>query len=349
MTKKLYTILVLATLMLLADFAIAGNPDRQGEAGAAQLLMNPWARSSGLSAMTTASVYGVEAMRINAAGIGRINKTEFVFGHTRYFEGTGISLNSIGFASKISKNGSIGVSIMAIDVGDIAVTTDAQPEGTGASFSPALNNIGIGYSYVFDNKISVGFLVRVVSEGTAEVRALAAGFDAGVQYVTGPQDNFKFGISLRNVGSRMTFRGQGLSENANNPGNDKYDLTYFQRSQSFELPSMLNIGVGYDFIINPKNKVSILGNFTANSFSQDQIGGGFEYGFNNALAVRGGYKYEFGSSDPNLASIYTGLSGGVSVNVPVQKEGDMKMGIDYAYRQTKLWGGSHNISVRLNL
>lgn len=350
MTKHFYTLLSLAFLLLSADYAMAGNPDRQGEAGAAQLLMNPWARSSGLSAMTTASIHGVEAMRLNPAGIGRINKTEFVFGHTRYFEGTGVSLNSFGFASKVGKNGALGVSIMAVDMGDIPLTTDAQPGGTGATFSPSITNLGIGYSYLFENKISVGFTARIVNEGTADVRALAVGFDAGVQYVTGPQDNFKFGISLRNVGSRMTFRGQGLAVTTTNPG-DKgdYTTTYFQRAQSFELPSMLNLGAGYDFVINPKNRLTVLGNFTANSFSQDQVGGGIEYGFNNILAVRAGYKYEFGSSDPIRASVYTGVSAGLSVEVPTGKETDNKIGIDYAYRQTRLWNGTHNISVRLNL
>lgn len=350
MTKYIYTLLSLAFLLLSADFALAGNPDRQGEAGAAQLLMNPWARSSGLSAMTTASIYGVEAMRLNPAGIGRINKSEFVFGHTRYFEGTGISINSFGFASKVGKNGALGVSIMAVDVGDLPLTTDAQPGGTGATFSPGINNLGLGYSHVFENRISVGFVARVVSEGTADVRAVAAGFDAGVQYVTGPQDNFKFGISLRNIGTRLTFRGQGLSVTTTNPGDQgDYTTTYFQRSQAVELPSMLNIGTSYDFVIDPKNRVTVLGNFTANSFSQDQIGGGIEYTFNNIVAIRGGYKYEFGSDDPTVASVYTGVSGGISLEVPTKKESDNKIGIDYAYRTTRLWGGTHNISIRLNL
>ncbi len=348
MTKYLYTLLSLAFLLLSADVATAGNPDRHGEARASQLLMNPWARSAGLHTMATGSVYGVEAMRLNPAGIGRINKSEFLFGHTRYFEGTGIGLNSAGFATKMKNNGALAITVMAVDMGDIPLTTDSQPAGTGATFSPSINNIGIGYSYLFDNKISVGATVRVVSEGTADVTAIAVAFDAGVQYVTGDQDNFKFGISLRNVGSKMTFRGQGISVAGPDPSGE-YNLTYFQRSQGFELPSMLNIGTGYDFIINPKNSVTVLANFTANSFAQDQVGGGVEYKFNNVLALRAAYKYELGSSDPETASVYTGLAGGVSFEVPVKKESDTRIGIDYSYRHTKIWNGTHSISVRLNL
>src|SRR5688572_2545908 len=65
----------------------AGNPDRQGEAGGYELLLNPWARNAGLHALSTSFAYGVEAMQINVAGLSRINKTEFVIGHTRLYEG----------------------------------------------------------------------------------------------------------------------------------------------------------------------------------------------------------------------------------------------------------------------
>ena len=64
MLKYIFTLLVLILMMPTID-VMAGNPDRQGEAGAGQLLMNPWARSAGLHSMGTAFVTGVEAMRIN--------------------------------------------------------------------------------------------------------------------------------------------------------------------------------------------------------------------------------------------------------------------------------------------
>ena len=57
---------------------VAGNPDRQGEAGANELLFNPWARSAGLHSMNTASIMGVEAMRLNIAGLARVPGTELL-------------------------------------------------------------------------------------------------------------------------------------------------------------------------------------------------------------------------------------------------------------------------------
>ena len=59
----------------------AGNPDRQGEAGAYELTINPWARAAALHSMHTSMVWGVEAMWHNPAGLSKINKSEYMLGH----------------------------------------------------------------------------------------------------------------------------------------------------------------------------------------------------------------------------------------------------------------------------
>lgn len=325
----------------------AGNPDRQGEAGAYELLMNPWARSAGLHTMTTASVTGVEALRINVAGLSRISKTEVNMSHALYLQGTDIRMNAFGIAQRVGPNGAFGFSVMSVDFGDIRETTVNQPEGTGSTFSPRFFNIGVGYSHTFSNKISVGATFRIVSEGIADISAMAFAVDAGVQYVAGDQDNFKFGISLRNIGSRMIYRGEGLAVQAPSPNGSGYELTFSQRAASFELPSLLNIGLAYDFLLS-QHRLTMLGNFTAHSFSQDQIGGGLEYALKEIFMLRAGYRYEFGSENDIEGPIYTGFSAGASINIPLSKERkDTRLGIDYAYRTTKVWNGTHNIAVRI--
>lgn len=347
MNKLLYIILIWPAVI---SAAFAGNPDRQGEAGAYELLMNPWARSAGLHTMNTASVQGVEANWINVAGMSRIHKTEVVVGTADYLRGTDIRMNGFGISQRVGTSGAFGLSITGLSFGDIPVTTTDQPEGTGATFSPAFFNIGFGYAHTFANKVSVGVLVRGISESIADVSAFGFAIDAGVQYVTGEQDNFKFGISLRNVGSRMTFEGEGLSIAGPSPGNGNYPLTFNQRAAAFELPSMLNIGLSYDFIIGEKHRITALGNFTANSFSEDQLGGGLEYGFNSMLMLRGGYRYDFSQRNTVSAPLYTGPCAGASFELPLSKDNKKtRVGIDYAWRHTKIFNGSHNIGVRLSI
>ncbi len=345
MKKILYTFYFLC-FFLASSFA--GNPDRQGEAGAYELLMNPWARSAGLHTMSTSFVRGVEALQLNVAGLARINKTEILAGHSLYLQGTDIRTNAFGIGQRVGKSGAFGISIMALDFGDILVTTANQPEGTGATFSPSFFNLGLSYAHVFENKVSVGITLRGVSEAIADVSAFGFAIDAGVQYVTGAQDNFKFGISLRNIGSRMTFGGEGLATQGPSPNQGGYSLTFEQRIASFELPSTLNIGLSYDFLFSETHRITALGNFTANSFSRDEIGGGLEYSLNDMFMLRAAYRYEIGVEDEVEASVYSGLSAGASIEVPLSKENkNTRFGIDYAYRATRVWNGTHNISVKI--
>ncbi len=329
----------------------AGNPDRQGEAGAYELLLNPWARSAGLHTMGTSMISGVESLRLNPAGLVRVPKTQVLIGHTRYLIGSGVNLNAVGLGQRVGVNGVFGLSLMAMDFGDIAITTTDQPEGVGATYSPSFFNLGLSYAHIFENKVSVGFTLRAVSESTSDLSAQGFAVDAGVQYVTGPKDNFKFGISLRNVGTPMRFGGEGLSFRSTNPnGVISYDLSYNQRAATFELPSVLNIGASYDLHVNARNRLTVLGNFTSNSFSRDAIGGGVEYAFNEVFMLRGAYKYDLGSNlDPVINNVYSGLSAGVSLEVPFSENNNTTFAVDYAYRATSTWNGSHNLTIRFTI
>jgi opacity protein-like surface antigen len=350
MNKLIYILSALVFALMLSVPAEAGNPDRQGEAGAAQLLLNPYAKSAGLHSMTTSMISGVEAMRVNIAGLSRINRTEVNLSYGSYLTGTDISLNAAGISQKVGESGAIGISLMAVDFGDIRLTTEDQPEGTGNNFNPSFFNLGLGYAHTFENKVSVGVLFRGISESITDVSAFAFAIDAGVQYVTGPQDNFKFGIALRNIGSRMRYGGEGLTTQGPAPDGDAYNLTFNQRAADFELPSMLNIGASYDFLIGNVHRLTVLGNFTSNSFSEDQIGGGLEYGLNDLFMVRAGYRYEFNQEDEITGPLYTGLAAGATVSLPMSKENpSSRLSIDYAYRETKIFDGTHNVGVRISL
>ena len=352
MNKKI----LLSFLINLLFFSVfAGNPDRQGEAGAYELLLNPWARSVGLHAMNTASVRGVEAMSLNVAGLSRINSLEIGIGHSIYLQGTGLSINALGIAKKVGDNGAFGIAINALSFGKIPVTTNALPEGTGATFTPTFFNIGLSYSHIFEKKVSVGITARFISESLADISASGISVDAGVQYVTGSEkyaERFKFGINLRNVSpAGMRFGGQGLNTSGINPdGTQPYQLSYSKQGARFGLPAQLNIGASYDILPDEKMRLTAVGNFTSNSFSRDELGGGLEFSLNNIFVLRGGYKYEMGvkSGDVNK-SVYTGVCGGLSIELPFNKGGSQKLSIDYGYLASSPWNGTHNIALRLNL
>ena len=348
--KKFIYPLIICSLLLTGLDVQAGNPDRQGEPGAVELLMNPWARSAGLHTMNTSFIAGAEAIRLNPAGVVRGNqKTELILAHTRYLVNTDISFNALGFSQKMG-NGAFGVSLMSLDFGDLPVTTTSAPQGTGATFSPSFFNLGLSYAHLFENKVSVGLTLRFINESTSDLSASGFAIDAGVQYVTGPADNFKFGISLRNVGTAMSYAGEGLStQRPNEFGEFPFENTFNRRSEEFELPSVLNVGLSYDLRFATIHRLTIMGNFTSNSFTRDDVGAGLEYSLKEVFTIRAAYRYDIGDQiSIDDRPVYDGLSAGISFLVPIKKDGENKFGIDYAYRNTRVFQGTHNFSLRFN-
>jgi hypothetical protein len=341
--------MITALVVLTHVPALAGNPDRAGSAGATQLLINPWARSSGWGLANTASVRGVEAMFGNVAGLAYVNKTEVMFANTQWLSGSGVSINSVGVGQKLGASGVLGISATTMSFGELEVTTVDIPEGGRGTFRPSMANIGISYAKSFSNSIHGGLLIRTVSESISNVRSSGICFDAGIHYVTGPLDNIHFGIALKNVGPAMQFSGDGLAvQGLLVSGSDQ--LTLQQRSDRFEIPSLLNIGIGYDWHVNDMHRVSFAGTFVSNSFTKDQGIVGVEYAFRKMLHIRGGFLYEKGiTDDAERTSVFTGPSAGLSVDLPFGDEKKSAVAIDYGYRTTNPFSGVHSIGIRISL
>ena len=94
-SKKLVPVILTALLMLCSVNANAGNEQRSGQAGATELLINPWARSSGWGGINTASVQGLEATFMNVAGLAGTVNTELVFSSTSWL--FDMQVNAFGF------------------------------------------------------------------------------------------------------------------------------------------------------------------------------------------------------------------------------------------------------------
>lgn len=338
--------IALGLLTLSPCLLHAGNEDRVGSAGAGQLLLNPWSRSSGLAGANTASVTGVESMNLNIAGLNFIDKTEFAFAHADLLgSSVGINTNTLGFAQRVGETGVLGLSMMSMSFGDIERTNENFPEGLGTTYRPNFINIAVSYAKEFSNSIYGGVTLRVISESMADMSSQGIAFDAGVRYITGERDHIKFGIALRNVGPKMTYRGDGMSFTGTVPATGG-NMTVEQRSQGFEIPSLLNIGFSYDFLLSEHHTLTAAGNFTSNSFTRDQLLFGAEYGFKDLFMVRGGYMHEASAFGADRMSWYTGPTGGISFKIPA---GETDITIDYSYRHTVPFSGTHTIGARVGL
>lgn len=359
MFKRLIIVSMFFVLQCASAPLFAGNEDRAGEAGGFELLMNGWARSTGMYGMNSSRVEGLEAMRINVAGMAHGPNTEVVFSHSRWLFDSQISINAAGLAQAIGKEKKsfIGLNINSISFGEIDVTTVNSPEGGIGTFKPNFLNIGLAYSRAFSKSIYGGIVVRFLNERVPDLSSSGVAIDAGIQYVTGKLDQVRFGVSLRNVGTPMKFGGEGLTFRGSAP-EGTYNITVSNRSQKFELPSLLHIGASYDlYADNIKNdpdlkafhRLTIAFNYTSNSFGKDYVGGGLEYSYREMFQVRAGYRYEKGITNSEVSTTdFMGVAVGASVMVPFKEEGPA-LGIDYSYRPSQLFGGTHSIGVRFNL
>jgi len=348
--NKILKIAVLAAFITSSSL-YAGNEDRSGQAGASQLLINPWARSTGWAGANAAAVRGLEAQFLNVAGTAFTKGTELMFSNTQWLKGSGVMINAFGFTQSMGENkGVIGFGIVAMSMDDIQITTVDQPEGGMGNFSPRLMNINLSYAKAFSNSIYGGLNIKIINENISDVGAQGVAIDAGIQYITGKDENIRFGISLKNVGPTLMFKGDGLSFRGFIPGNPN-TLTVEQRSDALELPSLVNIGVAYDFRFNKDNILTAAFNFTSNSFIRDQYAAGVQYNWKNILMLRAGYQYEkdiLNDFDQGRSTALTGPAAGFSVQAPLNKEKGSFFSFDYSYRASNPFDGTHSIGARLS-
>lgn len=351
---RLFTVAL--ALMMVTPTLQAGNKDRIGSSGAEQVKINPWARSGSYANANSASVVGIESTFLNVSGLAMTRKMDLNLNYSSWLGGSGIGISSFGYAQRLGDYNVIGAGFQSLDFGDIQRTTTDLPDGAG-TFNAQYSTFYLSYAREFSNSIYAGVTTKVVSEGISNASASAVAFDFGIRYVTGKNENIKFGIALKNIGSQMKFQGDGFSTLTTI---DSKVFTVSQRTQGVELPSILNIGLTYDYLVGEMensdstgvramHRVSPAINFMSNSFGKDQISFGVEYAFKEFIMARVGYLYEDKVTDASLSTLaYSGPSAGVTVALPVNKTGST-LDIDYGYRATRSFSGTHTIGLRLNL
>jgi hypothetical protein len=338
--------------LLAGASAQAGNDQKKGQVGATELQINPWARSSGMANANTSRIRGVESMNQNIGGLSFVKGTEILFSSTKWLSGSDININSFGIGQQLGESGGVmGLSVMAMDMGDFKQTTEDAPD-QDINFGVSMVNLGLSYSKTFSNAIHGGITVRVISESIPDASAIGVAFDGGVQYTTSlgkdslAKDNLHIGVSLRNVGPEMQFTGDGLAGRGTMNG-QTVNRSINERSESFELPALLNIGVAYDINLSAVNRLTVAANFVSNTASDDQIQFGAEYAFNEKFMVRGGFDYHKGIFGDAREMAHTGPTAGATVQLPFGEDNTRIFGLDYSYRASNPWGGSHSVGIKL--
>jgi hypothetical protein len=343
---------IIIALLLAASDLYAGGGRRNGSGGASELLIPVGARGIALGGSTLANSYGLEALFWNPANIARVGdySTNVLLSHMEHIADIGVEYGAI--STDIESFGSLAFSIKSLSIGDIPVTTVQNPDGTGALFSPTFLTMGLTYARMLSDRIAVGLTANLISEEIDRVSATGVAFNVGVSYsdfadITG----LSIAFVMKNIGPEMKFDGPGLLVEAQTPDFTRSGELYKIDAAPFELPSILELGVSYQYNIDEQNALQLGGVFSNNNFYGDEWKGGLEYGYNNLFFLRVGYfaatnmETEFStSSDYNTYGFNAGF--GLSYDI-----GGALLRLDYAYRAVQYdgLGDNHAFSLGFGL
>lgn len=340
MIKKIF----LSTIITLcaAGIVLAGGGSRNGTGGASELLIPVGARGIAMGGANLANSVGLEALYWNPANISRVGdyNTGVLVSHMNHIADIGVDYGAVSI--NVEGFGAVAFSIKSLSVGDIEITTADNPDGTGATFEPQFVTVGLTYSRLLSDRISVGLTGNFISEKLGLVDATGIAFNVGVTYSSFANiEGLNIAVVMKNIGPQMKFDGSGLLLQAGSGQLNRPDQLYKVEAQSFELPSTLELGLSYQYTFNEENALQLAGQFSNNNFWGDEYKIGGEYEYNDLLFVRTGFSYapEL-DADANLFGINAGL--GLKYDL-----GGANILIDYAYQAVKFdaLGDRHVFSV----
>lgn len=344
--KKAVAFFLVASLLLSVE-VIAGGRNRVGTNAAAELLIPVGARYIAMGGASVATVSGIDAIYYNPAGLSRSTfGATAMFSHMSYIANMGVDY--IGVAANFNGFGHLGFTLKTLNIGDINVTTEDAPDGTGEKFSPTFVTFGATYSRTLTDRIGVGFTAKLISESINRVSASGFAFDFGVQYRDlGDINGLSIGVCAKNIGGAMKFDGASLLRQADVLDVNRSTSFYKVEASSDELPSTIELGVAYTRPIGEKSKLNFVSLFQNNNYDDDEIKFGGEMDFNNIFFARAGYNWAPDAPDDatgakNAYIFGVTLGGGFHYDI-----GGVDLALDYAWRETNFFDANNVFTVRL--
>jgi len=336
---------VLLAVVVLADSSYSQSSKRSGTSAATQLLIPVGARDLAMGGASIANSEGVEAIHWNVAGLGRIQSSaEGMFSNMSYIADIGVNYGAVG--GRFGDFGVVALSFTTLDFGDIPLTTQDDPENfSGRFYSPNFVTVGMSYARALTDAISAGFTAKIVTEQIGSVSATGFALDIGVQYgrLVGVQ-GLELGVVVKNVGPQMKYDGPGLYKLALSSEGTRPTQRYKSEAASYELPSTVEIGLGYTGSVQNNIEYAVMGAFTNNNLYLDEykVGGELGLGFESLkLYGRAGMGFvPQAETDENIfgatfgAGVHYGASG-------------IQITVDYAYRSVELFDANNVFSVKL--
>jgi hypothetical protein len=329
--KRLVLLLgsLFGTLSATAQVLPSFGGSRVGTTGMQFLKIGVDARSSGLGGNFTALANDVSALYWNPAGIARIDsqKLHIQFGHTLYWADIGISYG--GAVVRVGE-GYLGLSVLSLNSGDMDVTTEFQPFGTGETFQANNSAIGLTYARALTDQFAFGITGRWARESIAGINTNNAIFDFGFQYNVGLM-NTRFAVTVQNFGVNVQPNGELKMLKLTGP-------TTTSNFEEISVPALFRIGVAMDPYVDEVNRITATAQLNHPTDNNETFGIGAEYSWKNILYGRMGY--EFGVDETGLPAF------GVGLHAP-RNFGYLR--IDYGFNNKSRLGNVHRFTLGIGI
>lgn len=320
-------------------FEILIGQSKVGSTAAPFLNIGIGPKAIGLGGAFVATANDVTSLYWNPAGAAKYEGNEAIFTHTNWF--ADISFNWAGTKLDLGGSGTIGLSIMYLDYGNIEVTTLREPNGTGEYFKPHDMAVGLTYAYNLTDRFSIGGTVKYINQKIWNSTANGIAVDVGTLF-TSDIYGLRIGATITNFGSDMQMDGKDLlvqhDINSNIYGNNDQILAKLLTDQ-FPLPLTFRVGIAMD-VFKTESHTFTLGVDAIHPSDNDEclnIGG--EYLFNNLIALRAGYKSLLLKNSEEGLTLGFGIKYDLSYN--------LGFNLDYAYQAFGILDNTQHFSISL--
>jgi opacity protein-like surface antigen len=278
-------------LVLCAAHSSAQFVSKVGTTSAKFLTIPIGARATALGGAFSSISNDATALYWNPSGIATLSSFEVTTSYTSWL--ADIEVNFAGIVVPLGTWGAMGIQVTAMTMGEMEITTEEEPEGTGGTFRAGSYAVGISYARNLTDWFSIGGTVKYINETIWNSSASGFAVDLGTLLKT-PIPGVRFGVSVSNFGEKLQMSGADLLVqkdideriHGNNPAINAHLAT-----DRFDLPLTLRTGVSADVIKTESDLLTLAVDAAYPNDNVEFMDLGLEYTFfDRQFSVRGGYR-----------------------------------------------------------
>jgi len=245
-------------------------------------------RGISMGGSQVASGRGMTGVHYNPASITFIDGSEFFYSKSNYL--ADISHNTLAYGTRLSPTDYFGLHLFYLHSGDMKVTTEAKPDGTGETFNVTDLSLRLIYGRQLTDRLRIGGALKYIRENIFTAHMQSFVFDLGSNFETGIY-GFILGMSVSNFGPDVQFHGEGLEIVVSDT--TARDGKLAKITKEFSIPLTFRLGIQKDVLGGDDESTSRLtvSADAINPIDYTVYGGiGLEYSWRDMAFIRGGTK-----------------------------------------------------------